>query len=287
MRKICFTIITMLVISTGIKAQQTTDNIDKDAVTFITNFYKNYFSSDGDLSDATIETLCTPKLLKKLKDLNEFEDGGYDITVFRSDALEGDGESALKNVRQMGSLTYLADILDMGHAATMKLTLVKTANGSFKIDDVERNIMLSDLPISDILKLIDYEVDAGDILKPAGYKYVGEFSSEASRSYIQTWCRNCTCNKRGDVLSFQKGTSSIVCLVMQMGSPTTLSIEVFNTNARDAIINELKASYFIEEKVENGGHRSFSRNNGDLEQTAMMEKSPKGWVFNIFPVACQ
>ena len=72
---------------------------------------------------------------------------------------------------------------------------------------------------------------------------------------------------------------------MQMGSPTTLSIEVFNTNARDAIINELKASYFVEEKVENGGHRSFTCNDG--EKTAMMEKSPKGWVFNIFPVACQ
>ena len=285
MRNFCFTIFTMLLISIGIKAQQATNNNDNDAVMFITNFYNRYFSSDGDLSDAALETLCTPKLLKKLKDLNEFDDGGYDVTIFRSDALEGDGESELKNVRQMGPLTYLADILDMGHAATMKLSLVKTVNGSFKIDDVERNVMLPDLPIFDILKLIDNEVDAGDILKPAGYKYVGEYSSEASRSYIQTWCRNCTCNKRGDVLSFQKGTSSIVCIVMQMGSPTTLSIEVFNTKARDIIINELNASYFVEEKERNGEHRSFTRNEG--EQTAMMEKSPKGWVFNIFPVACQ
>lgn len=142
---------------------------------------------------------------------------------------------------------------------------------------------LDDLPIADILKLVDKEVAAGEILNPAGYKYVGEYTNEASRAYIQTWSMNCTCNKRGDVLSFQKGTSSIVCVVMQMGTPTTLTIEVFNTNARDVIIKELKAASFVEENGVN--EMNFSRNNG--EQIAILEKTKKGWLFSLFPVACE
>ena len=70
---------------------------------------------------------------------------------------------------------------------------------------------------------------------------------------------------------------------MAMGSPTTLSIEVFNTNARNVIINELKAISFVEEKGGNDNERNFSRE----EQTAMMKKSKKGWEFVIFPVVCE
>ena len=131
--------------------------------------------------------------------------------------------------------------------------------------------------------VLNKEVAAGEILNPAGYKYVGEYTNEASRAYIQTWSMNCTCNKRGDVLSFQKGTSSIVCVVMQMGTPTTLTIEVFNTNARDVIIKELKAASFVEENGVN--EMNFSRNNG--EQIAILEKTKKGWLFSLFPVACE
>ena len=58
---------------------------------------------------------------------------------------------------------------------------------------------LDDFPISDILKLITTEVPAGNILKPAGYKYVGDYTSEAARTYIQTWCRNCIASKSGEV----------------------------------------------------------------------------------------
>ena len=91
-----------------------------------------------------------------------------------------------------------------------------------------------DLPLDEIFKLIDQVSEPGPLLKDAGYKYVGEYSE--GRSVIETWCRNCTCNKRGEVLSFQSGTSSVVCSFMGMGSPSTLLLEVFNTKARDAII---------------------------------------------------
>ena len=287
MKKYFIILITMLTFVISTNAQQTTSAVDDDAVIFIKNFYEEYFSNDGWVTDARIEQLCTPKLLKKLKDLNDYDDGGYDVSLFRSQNQEGNGESLLKGVRNVSGLTYLADILDMGHAVTIKLTLVKTANGSFKIDDVDRAAILSDFPIGNILKLIDYEVEAGDILVPAGYKYVGEYSSEAARAVMWTWCKNCVASKTGEVRQFQKGTSSIVCEVMQMGSPTTLTIEVFNTNARDAVITELKASYFVEDKGGAENEKSFSRNNGLVEVTANMNKSKKGWKFTIFPVACQ
>ncbi|MBO4851212.1 MAG: hypothetical protein J5529_09980 [Prevotella sp.] len=143
---------------------------------------------------------------------------------------------------------------------------------------------LDDLPISDILKLIEYEGDYGDILKNNGYKYVGEYSTAACRCAISTWCRNCTASKSGDVLQFQKGTSCIVCHCMAMGDYPTLTIEVFNINARDIIVNELRKIGF----VENGGdsnQRYFSRENVDYGTDATLVKTKKGWKFSLYPVA--
>ena len=76
---------------------------------------------------------------------------------------------------------------------------------------------LDDLPLDEIFKLVDNSISSEDLLKAQNYKYVGEYS--AGRGAQTTWCRNCTCNKRGDVLSFQKGTSSIICLWEEMGRP--------------------------------------------------------------------
>ena len=144
---------------------------------------------------------------------------------------------------------------------------------------------LDDLPIADILKLVDYSGEAGDILNKIGYKYVGDYANEVSRTYTQTWSRNCIASKSGMVKQFQNGTSSIVCFQMGMGSYPTLTIEVFNANARDIIINELKAYSFKESEGGNDNHRNYSRN--DDAQNATMEKSKKGWLFSIFPVFCE
>ena len=81
---------------------------------------------------------------------------------------------------------------------TLFITLVFAASGNAQHMATPQT--LDDLPISDILKLVDEEVAAGEILNPAGYKYVGEYTNEASRAYIKTWSMNCTCNKRGDVV---------------------------------------------------------------------------------------
>lgn len=103
---------------------------------------------------------------------------------------------------------------------------------------------LDDLPIADILKLVDYEGEAGDILNKIGYKYVGNYANEQARSTTDTWSRNCIASKSGQVRQFQKGTSSIVCVQMGMGALPVLTIEVFNANARDYIVKELIAKSF-------------------------------------------
>ena len=142
---------------------------------------------------------------------------------------------------------------------------------------------LDDLPLDEIFKLVDNSISSEDLLKAQNYKYVGEYS--AGRGAQTTWCRNCTCNKRGDILSFQKGTSSIICLWEEMGDGgATLALEVFNTNARDAVLDALRGMGFNEDSG-NATNKSFSRESETWGQIANMQKSKKGWLFTIWPVA--
>ena len=142
---------------------------------------------------------------------------------------------------------------------------------------------LDNLPLDEIFKFIDQSVSSDDLLAALNYKYVGEYV--AGRGYQNTWCRNCTCNKRGDVLSFQKGTSSIICISESMGSGgATLSLEVFNTSARDAVLDALNKMGFKEESS-NASTKSFSRDSELWGQIAGMQKSKKGWLFTVWPIA--
>ncbi len=160
---------------------------------------------------------------------------------------------------------------------------------------------LDDLPLDDIFKLVDNEIDAKSHLAALNYKYVGAYG--AGGGYQMTWCRNCTCNKQGDVLGFQKGTSSIVCISESMGSGgATLSIEVFNTNARDAVLETLNRMGFkVDSSISNAAKQSmleigiieeqnkewttFSRKTEQWGQTADVQKSKKGWIFTVWPIA--
>ena len=143
---------------------------------------------------------------------------------------------------------------------------------------------LDDLPIADILKLVDYRGEAGDILNKIGYKYVGNYGNAQTRTATDTWSRNCIASKSGQVRQFQNGTSSIVCVHMRMMDWPSLTIEVFNVNARNLIVKELKAKSFVEQKGSNDNQKTFIRKDGEDEVTADMEKSPKGWKFRICPI---
>ena len=160
---------------------------------------------------------------------------------------------------------------------------------------------MDDLPLDDIFKLVDNEIDAKSHLAALNYKYVGAYG--AGGGYQMTWCRNCTCNKQGDVLGFQKGTSSIVCISESMGSGgATLSIEVFNTNARDAVLETLNRMGFkVDSSISNAAKQSmleigiieeqnkewttFTRKTEQWGQTADVQKSKKGWIFTVWPIA--
>lgn len=143
---------------------------------------------------------------------------------------------------------------------------------------------LDDLPIADILKLVDYRGEAGDILNKIGYKHVGNYGNAQTRTATDTWSRNCIASKSGQVRQFQNGTSSIVCVHMRMMDWPSLTIEVFNVNARNLIVKELKAKSFVEQKGSNDNQKTFIRKDGEDEVTADMEKSPKGWKFRICPI---
>ena len=197
---------------------------DDPVATMIKNFYQKYvFDSPNmeEFTDAVAKKYCTPRLMKQLQDDNDFDDGGYAIWDFRSMNQDGMGKSKVNGVRKVDETTYIVDLLDMGHPATIKLTLVKTASG-YLFDKVEEIESLPDFPISAIIGLLSENADPGPNhpLKSLGYKYVGNDSG--GHSAIWTWCRNCIATKNGELKQFQKGTSCIISFEMQMGGLPTV-----------------------------------------------------------------
>lgn len=120
---------------------------DEEGKDFITMFYQYYWGEkeydkgnreSGD--DALIDDFCTAKMQQKARDAYEYDYEGpeapYAVWIFRSGAQDGLGDSRLVNVESSGDGTFIANILDMGHEAKLKMNLVKE-NGEIKIDDVE------------------------------------------------------------------------------------------------------------------------------------------------------
>ena len=122
---------------------------DEEGKDFITMFYQYYWGEkeydkgnreSGD--DALIDDFCTAKMQQKARDEYEYDYEGpesekpYAVWIFRSGAQDGLGDSRLVNVESSGDGTFIANILDMGHEAKLKMNLVKE-NGEIKIDDVE------------------------------------------------------------------------------------------------------------------------------------------------------
>ena len=116
-----------------------TDEFDKDAIRMIENFYYEYW--DEDMNDNVIEAYCTKKLQKKLRDNYPYYYDGpgatYDLSLFRSGAQDGLGESKLVSVESEGNGMFRIYLLDMGHECELKMKVVQ-GNGDPLIDDVER-----------------------------------------------------------------------------------------------------------------------------------------------------
>ncbi len=122
---------------------------DEEGKDFITMFYQYYWGEKEydkgnreSTDDALIDDFCTAKMRQKARDEYNYGYYGpesekpYAVWIFRSGAQDGLGDSRLVDVESSGDGTFIANILDMGHEAKLKMKLVKE-NGEIKIDDVE------------------------------------------------------------------------------------------------------------------------------------------------------
>lgn len=85
-------------------------------------------------SQSAIRKLCTAKMQKKLKSLNEYDDGGYAVWCLRSENQDGDGPSKVESVERSGENEVIVNFTDMGSTGHKLLYLVKEGD-TWKVDD--------------------------------------------------------------------------------------------------------------------------------------------------------
>ena len=113
--------------------------INEKAIGLIQEFYKEYVFGTQAVTDAVINKYCTEKLARKLKDDYDFDDDGYAIWDFRSEAGDGDSDvQELTDVEPLGDGKYKVFYNDMGNKGSLILTIVlKDENILF--DGIEKN----------------------------------------------------------------------------------------------------------------------------------------------------
>ncbi len=113
--------------------------IDEQASDKIREFYRSFVFGSSTLDDENVKEYCTEKLAKKLRDDYEYEDGGYAISDFRSDAQDGDSDAELlTDVEKLGNGKFKASLIDRGESLSVILTVV-VEGGKILIDEVEKN----------------------------------------------------------------------------------------------------------------------------------------------------
>ena len=103
----------------------TSEDVDARVIGKIQEFYNNYVFGKQDTTDEIIAKYCTKKLAKKLADDYEYEDGGYAIWDFRSDAQDGDSDiQEVISVESLGSGTYKVLFNDMGTKGSCSIKVI-------------------------------------------------------------------------------------------------------------------------------------------------------------------
>lgn len=101
------------------------EDIDAKAIEKIQEFYKNYVFGREEATDEVITKYCTKKLAKKLVDDYEYEEGGYAIWDFRSDAQDGPSDvQEVTAIESLGDGVYKVKYNDMGNKGSCKITIV-------------------------------------------------------------------------------------------------------------------------------------------------------------------
>lgn len=113
--------------------------INEKAIGLIQEFYKEYVFGTQAVTDAVINKYCTEKLARKLKDDYDFDDDGYAIWDFRSEAGDGDSDvQELTDVEPLGDGKYKVFYNDMGNKGSLILTIV-LKDDNILFDGIEKN----------------------------------------------------------------------------------------------------------------------------------------------------
>lgn len=116
------------------------DDFESNSINMIDEFYRLYWRNGGSASDDVIESYCTVRLQRKLRDAYPYDTGEtetpYWDVLFRSGAQDGAGENKLVQVKSLGDGVYRVDLLDMGHECEMKIKVVDE-DGRPMMNDVE------------------------------------------------------------------------------------------------------------------------------------------------------
>lgn len=81
-----------------------------------------------------LKKLCTPAMLKRLRNANEYDDGGYAVWCLRTEAQDGDGPSKVVSVTPDGDDAVIVKYKDMGHSGSTRLVFVLDGD-TWKVDN--------------------------------------------------------------------------------------------------------------------------------------------------------
>ena len=116
-------------------AAQQPGKADSTAVRMIERFYADYVFGRKEYTSA-IETLCTERLRRRLKEANPYDDG-YAIWCFRSGAQDGpEEESRITAIGALGEGRYEVRFSDMGIVGSRIVKIVGEP-GAQQFDAIE------------------------------------------------------------------------------------------------------------------------------------------------------
>lgn len=98
------------------------------------DFFNNTVLGEND--PQAVESYCTADLCKKLKELNEYDDGSYAVWYLRTGEQDGDGASGVTEVSGVGTDSVMVRYSDMGHEASTLLIFTKE-DDTWKIASAE------------------------------------------------------------------------------------------------------------------------------------------------------
>lgn len=113
--------------------EETEVGMEDEISSFITDMYENHRF----MEEAFLRANCTDRMLRKLADEYDYDDGGLAFWLFRTSSQDGNGEDELKSVSHEGGDWWRYEFIDGGFEGINRIKII-IVDGKLKIDDVER-----------------------------------------------------------------------------------------------------------------------------------------------------